>query len=460
VVFADVPGPMASARMLKTFDSLLVALSEKIQPLFHDSPDARDLVQCLKVVYLNAGELNLILDTYRDPAAAAIQLRNRLPLTESQARRVASHPFVSAVYVEPLLLTLADELRSFSAARTYDEDLLASANVCLTEDPRGVYDIVKAGGPDVRRQLASAYGLTDSATAIIIELGLDELASFALGTIRERVLSRVSGRLTDIIASLQAATDGEGMVILTPYCLVRDDGVRGKWALDFSEFQPLIGPAHLVHYESVRPAVANLLALGTGNRIHAHLDERSQRAAPDDIRRAGSTDYVYLTTEPDRRLELEALACVLVDQWQEGIPNPDRTETTGVVLRYQSPQAEAPNALIVAVPPFRSSTERWTEDLLARTVLEVIELMQIRMVGSDDVMGNQLLGPYLPALLFPPGPDGQPLFPSRERLLHGFDVGALPGYVLASQLSATERSRPGATATRGDAPPTGGRHER
>ncbi len=265
-----------------------------------------------------------------------------------------------------------------------------------------------------------------------------------------------------MITLLQAATDQEGMVILTPYLLAKEDGKTPEWLLDFSQLNGLTGPTYLREYQKVRPAIANLFALfSVGSELRVYEDKRHQRIDPAEssFRKAGTTDYVYLIPLGDTRLNVNSLAFLLVDQWQEGIPNPDGSEITGVALRYASPQAEAPNAIIIAVPPQKSSTDYWRVDLLANTILETIELMQIRVVGSDEVIGNQILGKYLPALLFPPGKDGKPLFPSREKLLLGFEIGDLPGYVLASRLSKVELSQTRGRATRTEAPKIGGSDE-
>jgi hypothetical protein len=159
----------------------------------------------------------------------------------------------------------------------------------------------------------------------------------------------------------------------------------------------------------------------------------------------------------ESRLKEKCLTFLLLDQWQEGSPNPEESETTGVALRYESPQAEAPNAVIIAVPPYRSNTEYWSMALLANTLLETLELMQIRMVDSGEVTGD--LVQWLPSLLFGPTKDGTPLFPSKERFLHGFDIGSNSGYVLAGQLSQSELLKTEAPTIRNEAPKVGGNYE-
>jgi hypothetical protein len=149
---------------------------------------------------------------------------------------------------------------------------------------------------------------------------------------------------------------------------------------------------------------------------------------------------------------------LLLDQWQEGIPNPDESEVTGLALQFDSPQSEAPNAILIAVPPYLGSSDFWSSELLANTLLETIELMQIRLVGSDEVRSDFLLNWlfHLPMTFFPPGKDGARLFPVREQLFHVFDVGTLSGYVLSSKLTSTDLSGTTATFNRADTPKIGG----
>ena len=78
-------------------------------------------------------------------------------------------------------------------------------------------------------------------------------------------------------------------------------------------------------------------------------------------------------------------------------------ETTGIAYRYDAPQSEAPNAILIAAPPKLGGIEGWTPKnpkLLAQTISDTIELMQIRMLTSDKIIGNPILGKLFPALIF------------------------------------------------------------
>jgi len=256
----------------------------------------------------------------------------------------------------------------------------------------------------------------------------------------------IRNRITATISILQTATDKEAMVILAPYFLKKTNGKRPDWVLDFSKLDSPRPETRLGDYREVRPAVKNILELFAGdNTKKLFEDQRYQRLNANALngKKAGNTDYLYFSSSP--KLEVKCLACLVIDEWQEFFPN--MTETTGIAFRYDSPQAEAPNAILLAVPP-EVNKGNWEMKLLANTILETIELLQARMVGSDEVIGSNNLGRYFPALLFGPGPEVKPLFPSANRLLHPFNIGSPFHYVLASELKSEQLHTPKVIASR------------
>jgi len=84
---------------------------------------------------------------------------------------------------------------------------------------------------------------------------------------------------------------------------------------------------------------------------------------------------------------------LLVDDWTEVIPN--KTEMTGVVFQHDAPGARAPHAVLLAVAP--GFGPNWSLPALEATVLETLELAQLRAVDADSLAG---LGQYLPGLYF------------------------------------------------------------
>ncbi|HLM89527.1 MAG TPA: hypothetical protein VK284_10960 [Streptosporangiaceae bacterium] len=84
-------------------------------------------------------------------------------------------------------------------------------------------------------------------------------------------------------------------------------------------------------------------------------------------------------------------AGLIVDEWTETIPS--AAADTALSFRYESPVAEAPQAVLLAVPP--SATAAWDTDTLLDTVRETLTLAKIRAVDSSLLDG---LRPFLPAI--------------------------------------------------------------
>jgi hypothetical protein len=86
-------------------------------------------------------------------------------------------------------------------------------------------------------------------------------------------------------------------------------------------------------------------------------------------------------------------AGLLVDEWAELIPMP--TEQTGIAFHYDDPGAEAPQTVLVAVPPAISGRRLWDLDSLLAILTETFDLARIRGVDGE-LLGE--LGQLLPAV--------------------------------------------------------------
>lgn len=84
---------------------------------------------------------------------------------------------------------------------------------------------------------------------------------------------------------------------------------------------------------------------------------------------------------------------LLVDEWTEVIPA--ASETTGVAVHYDQPDASAPQCILVAVPPQRRGAWRLGE--LLQTLHETLELAKIRAVELEHLQ-TTMYGQLLPAL--------------------------------------------------------------
>jgi hypothetical protein len=77
-------------------------------------------------------------------------------------------------------------------------------------------------------------------------------------------------------------------------------------------------------------------------------------------------------------------ASLLIDEWTETAPV-DR-ETTGVAFNFNRPNATAPQAILVVVPP--AATGRWALDDVVGAVHEGLDLAHLRAVEPDALIGR------------------------------------------------------------------------
>lgn len=87
---------------------------------------------------------------------------------------------------------------------------------------------------------------------------------------------------------------------------------------------------------------------------------------------------------------------LLLDDWTETIPTTE--ETTGLVFNFDRPNAAAPQALLVAVPP--SADGRWQWEELLGAVTDTFDRARLRAIEPDDLQASALFQ-LLPATLAP-----------------------------------------------------------
>jgi len=82
-------------------------------------------------------------------------------------------------------------------------------------------------------------------------------------------------------------------------------------------------------------------------------------------------------------------AGLLLAEWSELVPS--AVQQTGIALNYPSPRAEAPQAVLLAVPP--ADTRVWSTVVLVDIVREAFELSRIRLLIPDHLSSYSLLLP-------------------------------------------------------------------
>jgi hypothetical protein len=101
------------------------------------------------------------------------------------------------------------------------------------------------------------------------------------------------------------------------------------------------------------------------------------------------------------------VAGLVVDEWTEVVP--DRTQVTGLSFHVDQPDARAPQAILLAVPP--TEAHIWSLSALEATVLETLELARLRLVDGKALAAlptgappSLQLGQYLPAIYLASAP--------------------------------------------------------
>ena len=97
------------------------------------------------------------------------------------------------------------------------------------------------------------------------------------------------------------------------------------------------------------------------------------------------------------------IAGLLIDEWVEVVPNAE--ETTGVAFNFDEPGAEAPQAVLLAVPP--GNSERWDVASLEAILRETLELARLRTVDPEALAEGGELDEFLPLLYIAIDPSGE-----------------------------------------------------
>jgi hypothetical protein len=93
----------------------------------------------------------------------------------------------------------------------------------------------------------------------------------------------------------------------------------------------------------------------------------------------------------------QRIAGLLIDQWEERIPS--KEEVTGVSFHYDQPNAQAPHALLLAVPgEWDEKQGHWSLADLFETLYDTMNLSKVRLVDLDAL---RKVGQFLPTLYLP-----------------------------------------------------------
>jgi hypothetical protein len=113
----------------------------------------------------------------------------------------------------------------------------------------------------------------------------------------------------------------------------------------------------------------------------------------------------------DRPRLTTSVAGLVFDEWTELIPNAE--EQTGIAFQFDNPAAEAPQAILVAVPP-DPAKENWELADLIAILNETLDLAKIRGVDLE-LLGE--IGQVLPAIYLGANPAGEAIATDFSGLL-------------------------------------------
>ncbi len=112
-----------------------------------------------------------------------------------------------------------------------------------------------------------------------------------------------------------------------------------------------------------------------------------------------------------------AMICGLIgDEWSGQIPG--KTQMAAMAINYDSPQSEAPHAVLLCVPP-NKSVSTWSETLAAEFVGEVIDLMKARSVTSDERITPAAMFPLSNQVDLKPAPGQEQRIPLARTWVNG-----------------------------------------
>jgi hypothetical protein len=236
----------------------------------------------------------------------------------------------------------------------------------------------------------------------------DSYAEAPAGETPEARRDRVQRRFTAVF--------GPGFVAVPRF---RIDGADLRASLDdptLTGDDPFAADTWLLRMERLRPGVARLGAALRQARVLAETETITDAALLDlaQVPHTAGQRWVGLPLADDQPLregvaslalhgapaDLQGpLAGLFVDEWTEVVPRTE--ETTGIAFRYDPPDAMAPQAILLAVPPVVG--EPWTVGTVNQVLLETLDLAHLRALGPE-ALGDA--GQYLPATTLAFNADG------------------------------------------------------
>ena len=248
----------------------------------------------------------------------------------------------------------------------------------------------------------AAYGVRAAITAETTATALRELAARAVADADARharadaatdAAARIAAIFADgvrVLPTFAPANSAELAAALAYNAGVGREAEVQDWLIDAGPVRPALDAlrlADLAVEATTAPraplALAQVPHVAGARWIGARFDPTRPEARP----RAGAVAIVM--TQHFDLTGAARWAGLLIDEWTERIP--ETTRTTAFAVHHDAPGAEAPQCLLLAVPPVRGGA--WDLASLIAIVGETLDLAKLRAVDAEQL---GLLGMFAP----------------------------------------------------------------
>ena len=210
----------------------------------------------------------------------------------------------------------------------------------------------------------------------------DTIAATAASVTTSLEAARAQRRV--LMQVLQSTLDGDALPILAPFAKV-------------AATTPMLDPPQTIDalvapWRGVRRRVARSADIASGmTTLKAFAVSAAATGAvpgtdpdrdPRDEAEAPLSRHFGILLAKASTMSGNAYAGFVTDEWAE--QRPSRTQSGGLAVNYDSPQAEAPQCLLLCVGPRRTAAATWTGEAAARMVAEAIAWMKIRAMSTDQ----------------------------------------------------------------------------
>jgi hypothetical protein len=435
IVIGDIPGRPSFAQKLAKAQALrdLLQGARMLEPadLNAAASIASPLTESIEVDLVNGGVTQL-----RDRAGALASSAGGAQAALSAARAA----FLQAIRPIRLALdtgvtppaTLA-QLSAAEAARRTLQD--ARVTVAAYAEPAALrtFTLEEAiADPDALEQF-----LMSIEARIAMKVGRLQDAIAATSSSAATTLEDARARRRALVHGLQSTLDGEALPVFVPF---------GKVAAT----TPMVDPAQAIE-TLVTPwldarrrvarsvdlarAITGLKAFPVSAAATGAVASADPNRDPRDEAEAPLSRHFGILLAKSSTMAGEVFAGFVTDEWTE--QRPSRTQSGGLAVNYDSPQAEAPQCLLLCVAPRRTAAAGWGDDTAARMVAEAIAWMKVRAMSTDE---KPWPASFLPNANQVPFKGATARIPKRTFRGLATDIGNLQGIIaVMSSLGADQR---------------------